>query len=183
MTALCIVLLGSCSAAGVSLSDTVHEIRQWYSQSSRISGTTAITANYGEKVYDYRIAFDLSSDGGTLEILEPEEISGVTAVVGRDGVTLSFDGAEVYSGEILPDGVSPVSAVPVMAGIWRTGLIIESVRESRNGTDCASVTFRVSDDVSFRTWFELETHLPLYAELIYNGYSAVTCSFDNVRVE
>ena len=182
MTAFCIVLLTSCSA-GKHFSETVREIQNDYNSADKISGAMSLSANYGEKVYDYRISFDLSENGGTLEILEPEEISGVIATVSDGGATLSFDGAEVYSGEILPDGLSPLSAIPVITNAWRTGLVIESVKESIDGTGCASITFRISDDVSLRTWFEIETHLPLYAELVYNGYSVITCSFDNVRVE
>lgn len=182
MTALCIALLVSCSA-GVPLSETVREIQDSYCSAGKISGITALSANYGEKVYDYRISFEISPSGGTLEILEPEEISGVTARISDGGATLSFDGAEVYAGEILPDDISPVSAVSVMADIWKNGLSTESVRESFDGTDCAAVSFRVSDDVFLRTWFDLETHLPLQAEFVYSGYSVITCSFDNVRVE
>ena len=181
-TALCAALLVSCSA-GASLSDAVREIQDDYRAAENISGVASISANYGERVYDYRISFDFSPSGGTLEILEPEEIAGVTAKISDGGATLVFDGAEVYAGEILPDGTSPVAAVPIMADVWRNGLVTESVRERLSGEDCVSVAFRVSDEVYLRTWFDLKTQLPLRSEFVYSGYSVITCIFDNVRVE
>lgn len=182
MTALCIALLVSCSA-GASVSETVREIQDTYRSAGKISGITSVSANYGDRAYDYRVSFEITASGGTLEILEPEEIAGVTAKISGGGATLSFDGAEVYAGEILPDDVSPLSAIPLMADIWKNGLSTESVKESLGGADCISVSFRVSDDVFMRTWFDMKTHLPVQSEFVYGGYSVMTCRFDNVIVE
>jgi len=179
--ALSFLLLTACSAPSPEV--TAEDIQQSYFQAESVTMTLDLTADYGEKVYPYKLACTVSPDGGEIVIKEPEIIAGVRALIESDGVTLSYDGAEVYTGAILPDGLSPVDAVPVMVSLWREGLITETVWEPYGDIPCVAAVFRVSDSVTLRTWFDGETQLPVHAEFSSDGYTVIICDFENVILE
>ena len=173
-----LLLLSACGDSG----DITGEIQKTYSEAPDVTINTRLRADYGENVYDFALSCDFSDEGGTVTITEPEEISGVTARVEADGVTLSYEGAEVFTGTLLPDGMSPVESVGVMLRAWREGYVTESASESYGDVPCQALTFRISDTSELRTWFDRETLLPLHAEIYSNGFAVILCDFENVIV-
>lgn len=173
--------LTACAAAGPE--DTAEEIQAAYAAAEEIAMTLRVTADYGERVYRYRLACRLGREDGEIEILEPASIAGLRAHLEESGVTLAYDGAEVYSGGLLMNGLSPVDAVPVMADAWRRGLVTECVWEPLGDTDCVRVTHMIDDDVSLTTWFDRETYLPVFGEFASGGYTVLQITYDNVAME
>ncbi len=139
-----------------------------------------LRADYGDRVYDYRVRFEGNSDEGTVCILEPECVAGAAVRFGADGTALGFDGADVYTGELLPEGLSPVDTLPMMVNAWREGLITETVRERSGDAECLASVFMISEEVSLRTWFDRSTGLPLRAEVSFDGYTVLTASFYDI---
>ena len=182
MTASLPFLLSGC--AGVpSPDESAAEIQNFFSLADTVTFTADITADYGERVYDYGISYKSGRDGGTVTILSPDEISGICVEYSGDGASVSYDGAEVFTGEIIPDGLSPVDAVPVMEKAWREGLITESVSEKVGGEECIASVFRIEDDIFLRTWFGKESFLPVRAEIVNGGYTVITGTFYDVTAE
>lgn len=174
-------LLSSCSAP--SPKDTAGEIHDLYANINSVSTVVSLKADYGDKAYIFKLGCNLSPDGGEITIKEPLSVAGVTARIESDGITLTYDGAEVYTGAILPSGLSPVDAVPVMAKAWREGLITETVSEPYGDIKCLSVTHLIDEGVYLKTWFEAETYLPVHAEFSSDGYTVIICNFENVILE
>ncbi|MGM9521532.1 MAG: hypothetical protein ACI3VB_03545 [Oscillospiraceae bacterium] len=172
------LLLSSCSV--MTGTDDILKIQEDFSASENISFTAELTADYGQHLYEYRISFDGLPDSGTITIIEPESIAGTQVAIEDGASSLCFDGAQIYTGEILPDGLSPVDAVPMLLEAWRTGLVTECAKESFDGEDCLNAVFRITDDVNLRTWFGFESGLPLYAEVDFDGYTVISCTFYNV---
>ena len=57
------------------------------------SGTMDVTADYGQRVYEYTVSFSSTQkDGMTLVITAPEEVAGITATVENGQTFLKFDG-------------------------------------------------------------------------------------------
>ena len=74
-------LLGGCSKTE-SENDLALQLRSDFLAMDGCSGTMDVTADYGQRVYEYTVSFSSTQkDGMTLVITAPEEVAGITATV------------------------------------------------------------------------------------------------------
>lgn len=178
MTALSMTLCGC--AQGQSIEEKAIEIQKEYSAWESLDITAEVTADYGNRVYEFKLKYTGNDSEGTVEVLKPEELGGLTARISPDSSSLIYDGAELYLGELTADGLSPMDCIPMMIGQWSDGYIQDVVRETIDGTDTLAVTFTASEDVSITTWFEEDTNLPVKAEIYYDNSMVLWCEFENI---
>ena len=146
--------------------------------------TVSLRADYGDRVYDFKLAYAGSGSKGTLTVLEPELIEGVVVEFG-DTIKLQYEGAEFDTGAILSSGLNPVETLPLMFSAWRSGFVEESYRESVDGVDCIVVAIDLSaegKDTVHKLWLDRETLLPVAGEIELSGYCVVSCKFADVVV-
>ena len=179
---LALFVLSGCGG-GPGPEELAAQIEAGYAQASEVDFAAHIRADYGDRVYDFTVSCSSDAGGGVLTVAEPELIAGVTVRFSPEGAVLGYDGAEVFTGEILPEGLTPVDAVPMLLNLWRGGLVTEAVFEKRDGEECLAALYHVSDRVESRTWFERDTWLPLKSEVYLDGYAVIVCDFYNVRAE
>ena len=92
-------LLGGCSKTE-SENDLALQLRSDFLAMDGCSGTMDVTADYGQRVYEYTVSFSSTQkDGMTLVITAPEEVAGITATVENGQTFLKFDGVQL---EYLP---------------------------------------------------------------------------------
>ena len=78
-----------------------------------LSFTAEVRAEFAYKTLSFTLGFDRDSDGAVIEVIKPALLAGVRARI-RDGETvLEYEGAMLDVGE-LTDGMSPLSAVPML---------------------------------------------------------------------
>ena len=175
MIALCLTSCGGPTAGEVS-----EEIQAHWSTVDSLSLTAELTADYGDRLYPFTLRYEGSADSGTITILAPESVSGVTAHVSDGGATLSYDGAQVYTGALTQEGLSPMDAIPAILTAWHQSFVTEAVYETLDGTQCCTLLYRITDEVSLRTWFDAETYIPLEAEIISGGFTVIHCRFSDI---
>ena len=180
--ALCFTL-AACSNRESTPENTAQEIQAEYEKAQSITMLLALTADYGDRVYEYKLKYTGSMDSGDLEVLEPESIAGMTIQISPEGTALSYEGVMLDTGAIAEDGLSPVDAVPLMLASWREGYFSECRNETLFETDTVSAAVEISDTVSLKTWFDKKSSLPLYAEISSSGYAVISCKFENVIIE
>lgn len=176
------LLLPSCAAGGED-EELAKTIQDEFQNAQSVYFSSDIRADYGQRVFDFGVTYSGSAGKGTLTVTEPEIIAGVAVDISDGGATLEYDGAEVYTGEILPDGLSPVDAPPMLLKAWSEGLITETVSEDWEGSDCLAALFRIDERTDMRTWFDEKTSLPLHAEVYFDGYMVLSFNFFDVKVE
>jgi len=158
--------------------------REQFENAGSVSMELTLRADYGERVCDYRLSCRSAGGETAVTVLEPESVKGAVVRILSDGsVSLSAGGAEVYTGGVLEDGLSPVDAVPAMLKAWKSGLVTGTSAEKFGGEACEAAVFRLSDQSSLRTWFSLRTSLPVHAEIYRSGAAVILCDFNNVGVE
>ena len=165
---------------GLSPEDAAGAIQEEFRAAGEVKFSAGIRADYGDRLFDCGVSCSSDDQGGVITVAEPELIAGVTVRFSGDGAALSYDGAEVFTGEILPEGLSPVDAVPLMLRLWREGLVTEAVFEKWGGEECLAALFHVDDRVEARTWFTRDTGLPLRCEIYLDGYTVIGCDLYNV---
>ncbi len=176
------VLLSSC-ASGENDEKILEDIRANFGPDSHVSFAAGIDADYGDRVCSYGVSYDGGVSGGTLTITKPEVISGTTLMIADGSVALRYGEREIYTGEILPGGLSPVDAVPVILRAIAGGLVTGTVRERYEGAQCLATVFRIDDRVDARVLFEEETLLPQRAEMYLDGTRVLSLDFYDMKAE
>ena len=143
------------------------------------SFTAAVTADYGDRVYQFTMACSHTSDGTRLEVLEPEIIAGIAATVSEDGAQLEFDGAALEFGQLANGFVSPVSVPWLLAQCWME----EYIAYAGSDGDLERVTYLRGyndEELSIDTWFS--GSVPTYAEVVYDGARCLTVEITNFQM-
>ncbi len=175
-------ILCSCSSAN-SGQDLALDIRENLLNASKLELTTDVTADYGDRVYQFTFTYTGNADKGALLITAPEAVAGLRAEVSVSGGTLSYDGAELDTGALTLSGLSPAKSIPILLSQWQSGYISGCDYEKLANTETLAVKTDITETESQRTWFDVKKHLPIRSELSENGRMVVACTFDNVVIE
>lgn len=177
-----ILLLSACTggAEGNEAEELALQIRGEYLDMSSCAGQAAITADYGQRVYQYELAVAVDGEETTLTLSAPDTVAGITArVTGQDG-QLEYDGLSVETGPLDPEGLSPVSAVPALLEGARSGYIVSCALEE-DGTllrmDCGDPEGTPGTGSEVSLWFDTSTHALSRGEISVDGFRAILCEF------
>ena len=163
--------------------DLVLDLRSDFQTMDTWAGQMDVTADYGQRVYEYTVSFTGSKEEGTvLTILAPEEAAGITAEA-KDGQTwLDYDGVRLETGPLDPDGLSPMDALPALMEALETGSVTETGAENDGTRDILLVTIGDPDlpagrgrETVFR--FDKSRKTLLEAELRSDGAAVIRCVF------
>ena len=58
----------------------------------------ALNADYGDRVYAYKLKYSGDMTSGSIEILEPASIAGLTVQVSPDGTSLIYEDVTLDTG-------------------------------------------------------------------------------------
>lgn len=176
------LLFSACKTAANDPGQAALDIRTRLLADGGISLCADIQADFGEKVYDYRLECDYSCDGSsTVTVVEPDIISGISATVSQEGTSLSFDCISLNTGTLEGTELSPMGALPAMAEAWCSGYISNTCAAQIDGADCYFVSYLTgsgSDELEIRTWFDKTALLPVYGEIVSDGSVVIYASFN-----
>lgn len=180
MILLLLLALTACGK-GTSASDDALalQIRTEYLAMEACRGTMDLIADYGDRVYEYALEFSWQKDGETtLTITAPEELSGVTASIAKGETALVFDGVQLETGPLMPDGQAPIDCLPVMLNYIMSGYIAECGTETLEEAECLRVQYREPEAAQGSgpeavLWFDKESHKLLRGELLSEGFTVL----------
>ena len=171
---LLLLPLSACSAEQ-SARDQVRELQERF-QTSTQRFSAHITADYGELVYEFTLRFD--SAAGTLEVLAPDILAGISIGISESGTVLHYEGAMLNTGPLTEDGLSPLAALPAIVRQWREGFVTQAHYETFQGIPVVVMTSHISDHVLHMTRFDRETGIPVQAEIVAEGFVVLSCIFE-----
>lgn len=185
MIILLALLAGCGGEAGSEEDELALEIRGEYLAMTSCQATAEVTADYGQRVYEYTISLSYEKEGETvLSLLEPEEVAGITARISNGETTLEFDGVRLETGPLSNDGLSPLEGLPALLAYAREGYIsaiaVEALGEE--GPQALHVCYSDPEGspgtgTEGALWFDLATHALLRGEISVDGYTVVQCEF------
>ena len=112
MTLLLTLALCGCGS-GESGTDLALTLRTDFIAMEGCAGTMDVTADYGERVYEYTVEFSGNQTQGLdLVLTTPESVAGITAHVAQGQTALEFDGLVLETGPLNEVGLSPLDALP-----------------------------------------------------------------------
>jgi hypothetical protein len=178
-----LMLLSSCKNTGQKGQELALEIRAALIKAEKLELSTAVRADYGDRVYDFSFTYSGNADKGQIKITAPESIAGLKAEVSVSGGTLEYDGAVLDMGAVTKEGLSPADALPVLISQWQSGYISGCNYEKLGDADTLAMTTDITETVRQRTWFDVKTHLPIRSELSDCGKMVIACEFEDVVIE
>ena len=181
---LLLALLCACGG-GNEDNDLVLSLREDFQNMDAWSGEMELTADYGQRVYDYSVSFTGDrEEGTTLTITAPEEAEGITAVAKEGQTWLDYDGVRLETGPLDPQGLSPMDALPALLTELETGTVAEVGTETDGDLSLLRLTPR-DPEVTPGTgreavfWFDKAQKTLLRAELRNDGATVVSCVFSS----
>ena len=135
--ALMITLLLELSACGEGSESAGLDarFRQYYAALTSFTARAQVTADYGERVYQYELAMSGDLTQGSLEVLSPENIAGAGFSWAEGGGSMSYEGVSLETGALSEDGLSPADAMPMILETLATGRQISTGEQKLDGED------------------------------------------------
>ena len=136
---LAVIILSGCGVGATEM-DRAISLRNALLQSQGCTFEAVITADYGSKIYTFRMNCALDENNIlTFVVLEPDTITGISGKFASDGGKLIFD-ETVLAFPALTDGqLTPVSAPWILMNTLRTGYITAC------GIDGDGLRIRIND--------------------------------------
>ena len=180
-----ILLLSGCKGGGETTPETAAmALRDAYQNLAGWSSTVDITAEVGDKVFDFTLDAGWQKDGETvLVITAPEMLAGITARIVDGETVLEYDGAGLSLGLLDGKGMTAVSAVPWVMEQINRGYMAKCVWAGEN-KELLQITFRdpeaeAGKGTEFCVTFDRETLALNGAEISVDGASVLTAAFRN----
>lgn len=182
-----LLLLTACGSGGGNQTEELAlTIRGEYLEAAGITAMVDITADYGQRVYQYTMEVAWTPEETAMTLTAPDTVAGITArVTGKDS-RLEFDGLVLETGPLNEDGLTPVSAVPVLLEAVRSGYITACTLEEETGLlrlDCGDPEGTPGSGTETVLWLDTTTHTLVRSELLVDGFRAILCEWTDFTKE
>ena len=181
-TAALAVLLTACggTAAGDPAEELALAVRGEYLAMERCAAEVEITADYGQRVYEFLLSAAVDGEETVLTLREPELAAGITARISEEGGVLEYDGLALETGPLDGDGLSPVSALPALLSAARSEYMAECTLERTGDSELLRVLCADPEDPpgtgrETALWFDPETYALVRGEISVDGYRVIQC--------
>ena len=179
-----IILLSACSGtAEISQAEQLAlVIRGEYLEAESCLTQVSLTADYGQRVYQYELEASVTPEETTLTLTAPETVSGVVAHLQDGESALEYDGMWVDTGPLDDQGLTPVSAVPALLEAARGGYItacstVEEGNQPLLRVDCGDPEGTPGQGTEISLWFSCDSHALVRGEIRSDGFRTVSCTF------
>ena len=184
MMTLCLGLCACAPVGGGSEAEQLAlEIRGEYLSMTECEAALDITADYGQRVYEYSAQLACTKDETVLTLTAPELVAGISAHIQAGETALEYDGMRVETGPLDETGLSPVDAVPALLEYIKGGFIAEcGMEKTEEGDEQLRLVCREADGTAGEgrecsLWFDPDSHALLRGELSQDGAVIVRCQF------
>lgn len=178
MIALCL-LLTSCGDAG---EESSASLRDRYHEMSGCTMEAAIVCDQEGMEWEASLRCEYVPGGeSVVEVLAPETIAGVKAVVSDSDWSLEYEGECLNAGAISSEGISPAACLPRLMNALRDGWLLEKNEESWNEVPCLRLCVDQSGTQNGKIvstiWLRQDDGMPLRGEISVDGEIILTAEF------
>lgn len=175
MTALCLLLV-SCGGAETEREDP----RQPYWDMGGCAMEAAVTCTQFDRLWEAELTCDWTPEESRVEVLAPEHIAGVTAVLRGEELALEYEELCLDAGMLSARRISPAACLPRLMSSLRDGWLLEDNEEVWGETACRRLTLDQSgadgEKIVSTVWLK-EDGTPLRGEIAVDGEIILTAEF------
>lgn len=163
------LLLTGCGSGGAE--EQFDVFRKSLEASGSVTVTAEVTAVSEEDVTAFTLSCVEAAEEYSIEVTEPEMLSGVRAHLRQDDATLEFDNIVLPMGTLSDNGLSPLTALPAVIEAARSGYA--DLIWTEDGKTVAQLI--VDDTTTVRLYLD-DAGTPVYAELSVEDATVIQCS-------
>lgn len=126
--------------------------------------TAAVRISQEDAVSEYTLAYALTPEEETVEVLAPELIASIKAHIEEDSARLSYDGVILDAGSSA-GGLTPMTALPRLMDFIESGHLESSWAETRDGLELYATELELEDGSKLVLWQEQAGMTPVYGEI------------------
>ena len=173
-----LLLLPGCGEREAKLQKSFDDLRAAVTVAEHIAFQAELTADYGDIVTDYTLKADYDGSKTTVEILAPELIAGVKASAQRGETEVSYDGVLLGAGPLDQEGLTAMSALPVMVDAMASAYVELIWRED----DAIAARLYVGEQSVMTLWLDRMTRAPMGMEVASDGRTVITCTITDWEI-
>ena len=178
---MALFLLSGCGGTG---EETAADLRDRYHDMAGCAMEAAVSCDQAGLAWEAELRCTYLPDGeSTVEVLAPETIAGVKAVLTDTDWRLEYEGAGLNAGALSEEEISPASCLPRLMSALRDGWLLEENEEEWDGVPCRRITVDQSGlqdgKILSTIWLRLEGGAPLRGEIAVDGEIILTADFTN----
>lgn len=181
MMTLCL-LLAACGAAADGGERDAAALRLPYHDMAGCTMEATVACGQGDQVWEAALKCDYVPDGETaVEVLAPETIAGVRAVMDDTGLRLEYEDLCLNAGVLSGQNISPMACLPRLMSALRDGWLLEENRETWNEVPCLRLTVDQSGEqdgkILSTVWLQESDGTPLRGEIAVEDEIILTAEF------
>ena len=177
-----LLLLAACGGGG---EETV-DLRDRYHDMTGCVMEAAVSCDQEGLAWEAELRCDYVPGGeSVIEVLSPETIAGVRAVLNEPDWRLEYGGDSLNAGTLSDEEISPAACLPRLMNALRDGWLLEENEEAWNEVPCLRLTVDQSGaqdgKILSTLWLKLEDGTPLRGEIAVDGEIILTADFTSFR--
>lgn len=182
MMILCLLLSG-CGAG----QETEKALRQPYQDMSGCVAEADITCGVGaEDALTFTVRCDYVPEGEcTVEVLAPETIAGIKAVVDGENLSVVYEELCLNMGTLSREQVSPAACVPYLMNALRDGWLLEENEENWGEVPCVRLcldeTGAQGGKIVSALWLRQEDGVPIHGEIAVDDEIILSAEFTSFQ--
>ena len=175
------LLLGGCGA-GETKEASAETLRQLYREMSGCTMEAVIRCDQEGAEWEGTLQCEYLPGGeSTVEVISPELIAGVKAVVREEDWSLAYEGDILNTLPVTEEELSPAVCLPRLMDALREGWLLEENRESWGEKECLRLrvdqTGQGEGKIISTLWLELTDGTPVYGEVALEEITLFTVEF------
>lgn len=175
------LLLTACAGGGTGKTETV-DMRQRYHDMTGCTMEAQVSCGQEGLEWEALLRCEYVPDGeSTVEVLEPESIAGVKAVLSDSDWQIAYEDVCLNAGPVSSEEISPAVCLPRLMNALRDGWLLEENQETWNETPCLRLTVDQSGlqdgKIVSTVWLRQEDGTPLRGEIAVDGEIILTVDF------
>lgn len=164
-----LVMLSACGEASQQESPAEDALEQ-YRNMAGAELAARVSCTWNGEAREYLLDCTYVPEGESkVEVQEPEELAGLTAVVDGETLSLRYEGDCLDAGTISDEGISPAACLPRLLDALRTGWLLEENEEKWGETDCLRLTVDTTGaeggKILWTVWLSRENGVPIHGEI------------------
>ena len=178
------LLLSACGTGDgtIGLQEQVLAIRSNYLEHTGCTAQLRVSADYGQRVYAYTVNVTATQEETALVVEQPQELAGLAVRMGGAQGQLEYNGAILETGTLDVQGLTPLSAVPILLEHARSGFIDSCTVETLGEREtlrvlCSDPEQAAGQGREITLWFDAQTHALVRGELAVDGIRVILCEF------
>ena len=181
MMTLLLLLLAACGGRGEEEAGTA-DLRDRYHDMTGCVMEAGVSCGQEGLAWEAELRCEYVPGGeSVVEVLSPEMIAGVRAVLSEPEWRLEYQGDSLNAGTLSDEEISPAACLPRLMSALRDGWLLEENEEEWGGVPCLRLTVDqtgVKDGKILSTlWLSLAEGTPVRGEIAVDGEIILTADF------